>query len=253
MSALVSVVVPTYNRRELLAKCLAAIRAQSYRNLEIIVVDDGSTDGTKDSLEMYGRDIRYISIAHSGFPGLVRNAGINVSRGEYVAFCDSDDVWLPDKTQIQLERLKDANRNFSCSDAYLAGEESRTVLRDYRFRYPSLNNCLLWENFVVTSSVIVERKLLSMSRLSDADARMFPVFQDYVLWLSLFDGLRMDLLQQPLLHYGLNPSSVSWEGRRRNPQLQLKILLTQPPFRKHPFIAAKKFLRYSRQLLAGTS
>jgi len=252
MNPLVSVIVPTYNRRELLPRCLDAIRAQSYKPLEIILVDDGSTDGTPGWAESaYGRAIRCIVMPHSGFPGVVRNVGIENSRGEYIAFCDSDDYWLPEKIEFQMERLNTSGCNFSCSDAFLPGEDAQTVLGNYRFRYPSPDKCLLWENFIVTSSVVVQRQVLSASRFSDADARMFPVFQDYVLWLSLLDDLRIDFIPKPLVHYGINASSISWAGRKRNPQLQIKILFTQPAFRRHPLIAVQKFLRYCKPILTG--
>jgi glycosyltransferase involved in cell wall biosynthesis len=95
MIASVSVVVPSYNRKHLLPETLSAIEAQRHRPLEVILVDDGSEDGTAEFVEREHPEIRLIRIANSG-ELVARNTGLRAARGEIVAFCDSDDLWLPD-------------------------------------------------------------------------------------------------------------------------------------------------------------
>jgi hypothetical protein len=89
-----SVVIPTYNRKDYLLECLETVFEQSYAPYEVIVVDDGSTDGTIESVEKFGRGVQVIEQGNRG-PGAARNRGASIARGDYLAFLDSDDLWLP--------------------------------------------------------------------------------------------------------------------------------------------------------------
>jgi glycosyltransferase involved in cell wall biosynthesis len=96
----VSVVIPTYNRAGFVPEAIESVLSQSYRNFEVIVVDDGSTDNTSEVLEPYHDRIRLIQQTNSGVSS-ARNRGLNEAEGEWVAFLDSDDLWRPDKLAIQ--------------------------------------------------------------------------------------------------------------------------------------------------------
>jgi hypothetical protein len=126
----VSVVIPAFNRAALIGETLDSVLAQTYRDLEVIVVDDGSTDDTPTILAQYERDarLRVIRQANHG-EGAARNAGIGAARGEYVAFVDSDDVWRADKLERQMALLLD-NRGLAWvyADAYVFDHETRQVL-----------------------------------------------------------------------------------------------------------------------------
>lgn len=98
---LVSVVIPTYNRADLLCEALESVFAQTYKDLEVIVVDDGSNDNTGEVLAEFGNRIQAVRLGRSGISA-ARNAGINAATGEYLAFLDSDDLWLPTKIERQL-------------------------------------------------------------------------------------------------------------------------------------------------------
>lgn len=89
-----SVVIPTYNRKGYLLECLESVFAQSYAAHEVIVVDDGSTDGSMDAVEILGRGVQVIQQVNGG-PGAARNRGASVAGGDYLAFLDSDDLWFP--------------------------------------------------------------------------------------------------------------------------------------------------------------
>lgn len=111
-----SVVIPTYQRRQLVCEAIDSVLAQeTERTLEIIVVDDGSTDGTAEALARYGGQIRLLRQANRGISA-ARNAGMAAARGKFVALLDSDDAWLPFKTELQLplmERIADVGFSFS--------------------------------------------------------------------------------------------------------------------------------------------
>ncbi|WP_372519746.1 glycosyltransferase [Candidatus Ruminimicrobiellum ovillum] len=102
---LISIMMPTYNNGKYIKQAIESIYAQNYDNIEIIVVDDGSTDNTKEILKQY-KDIKYFYIEHKGIP-FARNVALENSKGEYIAFCDSDDYWLPNKINKQMQYFKD--------------------------------------------------------------------------------------------------------------------------------------------------
>ena len=99
----VSVIIPAYNSEAFLAEALGSVLAQTYRPAEVIVVDDGSTDRSADVARSF-EGVRYIYQANRG-PATARNTGIALARGEFIAFLDHDDVWLPNKLEVQMEFL----------------------------------------------------------------------------------------------------------------------------------------------------
>ncbi len=101
----ISVMMPTYNNGKYIKQAIDSIYAQEYDNIEIIVVDDGSTDNTKEILKQY-KDIKYIYTEHKGI-SFARNVALEHSKGEYMAFCDSDDYWLPNKLNTQIKYFKE--------------------------------------------------------------------------------------------------------------------------------------------------
>jgi len=111
--ARVSVVIPTYNRLPRVKDAIDSVLKQTYRDFKLWVVDDGSTDGTGESLRVFGNKVKYISQDNSGVSA-ARNLGLRVSRGKYVAFLDSDDLWEPRKLEIQV-RWMEANPQFPLS------------------------------------------------------------------------------------------------------------------------------------------
>lgn len=111
---LVSTIIPTYNRSRIVVEAIDSILSQTYGNIEIIVVDDGSTDDTLERLRQYGDRIRVLSQQNAG-PGIARNRGIAAARGELIAFLDSDDLWLPSKIERQVAQLQTAGKSVPCS------------------------------------------------------------------------------------------------------------------------------------------
>lgn len=110
---LVSVIIPTYNRAQIVRRAIDSVLSQTYTNKEIIVVDDGSTDHTAATLAAYGDQIRVLKQNNLG-PSVARNRGIAVAKGEIVACLDSDDYWLPNKLARQVELLRRAGESVPC-------------------------------------------------------------------------------------------------------------------------------------------
>jgi len=104
MNPLISCIVPTYNGERYVHEAIDSILAQTYRPIEIVVIDDGSTDGTRARVDQYGTQVRYCWEANVG-PPAARNAGLREARGEMVAFLDGDDLWHPEKLERQMARF----------------------------------------------------------------------------------------------------------------------------------------------------
>ncbi len=103
---LVSVIIPTYNRAAYILEAVESVLSQTYKHVELIVVDDGSTDATGELLLQQGEKLTILHTSHEG-PGAARNCGIAAARGDYIAFLDSDDVWLPEKLRLQMRFFHD--------------------------------------------------------------------------------------------------------------------------------------------------
>ena len=104
MTHLISVIIPVYNGKQFLSEAINSILQQNYNPLEIIVVDDGSTDGTVRLQNSFGEQVRYVYQDNKG-PAAARNTGLVVANGEFIAFLDSDDVWPPNKLNTQINYL----------------------------------------------------------------------------------------------------------------------------------------------------
>jgi glycosyltransferase involved in cell wall biosynthesis len=130
----VTVVVPTWNRRRLVAEAVASVVAQSYRNWELVVVDDGSTDDTVRRLENFGLpNLKVVRSPHIGHLGRLRNLGVRAGGGEFVAFLDSDDLWCPTKLERQIAALRGSQAGWSYSEYALLSESgARMPLRSGR-------------------------------------------------------------------------------------------------------------------------
>ncbi len=129
---LVSVVIPTYNRADLLPKAIESVLQQTYTNIEIIVVDDGSTDGTMDVLRPYAGSIRTIHANHTGTSN-ARNLGMKASRGDYICFLDSDDSYYPHKIEIQVEVIE-ANPQIAMISTEVSGVFPDGKIEEYHLR-----------------------------------------------------------------------------------------------------------------------
>ncbi|MBI4568139.1 MAG: glycosyltransferase [Planctomycetes bacterium] len=161
---LVSVVVPTYNRASLLPATLDAILAQTFKDFELIVVDDGSTDATADLLRARcaGDPRTRVVSRENGGIARAKNSGLEAARGRYVAFCDHDDLWLPHKLSRQVEALEGDPAAGLCYTRYgLFGEDGRVFKERPRRGYSGdIFLPMLRKVFVLTSSAVARRTVI---------------------------------------------------------------------------------------------
>jgi glycosyltransferase involved in cell wall biosynthesis len=208
MAPLVSVIIPTYNRADLVAQAVASVQAQTYRDFEIVVVDDGGTDGTFEALAAR-RELRVLR--HPGCRGVAaaRNTGIAAARGEWLAFLDSDDLWLPDKLARQISLLEGQPELLICQTDETWVRRGVRVNKPAAHRkvagrifLPSLGRCM-----VSPSAVMLHRRLLQDHGAFDAT---LPAAEDYDLWLRLTWRYEVGLVDEPLvIKRGGHPDQLS--------------------------------------------
>jgi len=204
---LVSVVVATYNMGAYLPETLDSILAQDYPDLEIIVVDDGSTDETDAALAPYGDSprVRVVKQVNQG-QATAKNRGIAESRGRYVAFCDADDTWRADKLSLQVPCFAvDERTGVVFSDITHVDSEGNTLPRpEVRRVGGRITADLLVDNFIPFSSAIVERDILI--KMGGFDERL-AMSIDYELWLRISVDHLFHYVPEPLMNYRI------WEGQ----------------------------------------
>lgn len=185
---LVSVILPTYNRLHYLQRAVASVFAQTQGNWELIVVDDGSTDGTTAYvLALADPRVRCITRPHCGNPAQVRNVGIAASRGAWLAFLDSDDIWEPEKLVLQLEALTDTRCRWSYGGYALIDERGERVRHSVGPPWRAFSGRILPELLttrasVTICSVLAERALVEEVGMFD---ERIPYREDYDLELRL--------------------------------------------------------------------
>jgi len=203
----ISIIISTYNRANLLPQAIKGVVKQTYSNWELLIIDDGSTDNTEEVLQKYlSSKIRYVKCPHSGLPAIARNVGIREAQGEWIAFLDSDDVWLPEKLERQMQVIRD-RRDVSlvCTNAHRKISETDSDRMEEYVSSPDRKvgiyfEELLLENFVVTSTALVRKDcLLAMEGYSESPE--LRAVEDYELWLRLSISHKIEYLSEPLVIY----------------------------------------------------
>jgi glycosyltransferase involved in cell wall biosynthesis len=159
VSGLVSVVIPTFNRSELVAKAIDSVLLQTYPFFEIIVVDDCSTDETILMLNKYGDKIRVFKNDVNSYVGFARNFGVSVANGEYIAFLDSDDRWLPNKLELQIGWMKINEFEICATSFYTYQKSIDDLVRKDRPYKPELRLIdILYGVYIAPGSTLIVRR-----------------------------------------------------------------------------------------------
>jgi glycosyltransferase involved in cell wall biosynthesis len=218
---LVSVIMPAYNAERTLPDALDSALRQTYERLEVVVVDDGSTDGTRQILREYAdRDPRvtYRCQDHAG-PASARNRGIRAARGEYVAFLDADDLWLKDKLALQMGKARRQSGSVVLTGVQRFMVEtgrqvtlSSTSPPDYRSKRNYVETLLGLTNFqmAVFNTALVPRACLDEVGIFDES---LPVAEDWDLWLRLAGRFPFANVDKPLLLYRKHAGSLTRTSR----------------------------------------
>jgi len=211
-SSTVTVILPVFNRERIVGRAVESALRQTYKADEIIVVDDGSTDGTSAVLETFGNQLIVLRQPNRG-PYPARNLALRHAHGDYIAFLDSDDAWLPEKLEKQVSLLDSRpevglvfgnaellnERQGSPPDFLAAFFETETPFRGWVF--PALVD----SNFISQSSVVVRRKCLDET----GPFLELPLAADYHKWLQVSLKYQVDYLDDILFQYYLHEGNIS--------------------------------------------
>lgn len=225
---LVSVIIPIYNAEKYLIGTLNSVFNQTYQNMEIVLVDDCSTDRSVaiiSEMQVSHPEIIYYCQNKNMGAGAARNKALELASGRYVAFLDSDDVWAPHKIQRQLELMETHKTPFSYTAIEMIDENSNTIKSKRNLKETCNFKYLLHNTIIATSSVVIDRKISGDFRMS-----LRRGGQDYATWLMLLrDGTIAYGINEALVKYRVSSGSLSsnkfksikqvWEIQTQNEQI----------------------------------
>lgn len=213
MCHLVSIIMPTYNAEKTVVESINSIRAQTYQNWELLVTDDCSTDDTMNILRSFSEidtRIKIYSNPKNLGAAAARNNSISHSNGEFIAFLDSDDIWLPEKLEKQISwMIKNPQANFSFTAYELIDVNGKKLNKlidlqgdNVHFSYRDM---LLKRATLGCSTVMLKK-----TSFDDIAMPLIRTGQDYALWLKLLkQGERAYLINEVLMQYKIMPNSIS--------------------------------------------
>jgi glycosyltransferase involved in cell wall biosynthesis len=178
-----SIIIPAYNSAETIINSVKSVFSQTYEDWELIIVDDGSKDDTVVVVNLFLKTlsendlskVKLIQQINQG-PSVARNTGIKSSKGKYIAFLDSDDIWICNKLEAQMRYMEADESLYLCSTAF----GRKIVSNSFEFKYISFKE-LLFKNYFTTSTVIVKAAVFKKNEF-DANQKYS---EDYKLWLSI--------------------------------------------------------------------
>lgn len=210
----VSVVMPVYNGEDFITASIESVLNQSFENWELIVSDDGSSDLTKEMVEAQeAKDsrVRLVSSELQSGPGAARNRAISVARGRWLAFLDSDDLWLPDKLALTLELAKDSGSALTFTSYRRALAPEWKLGREIRVPLRVTYKQLLRSNVIATSTVLIDTELVPKVVMNEQET-----YDDFIAWL--------EILRPGRTAYGLqNPLTVYRKGHQSYSARKLKL------------------------------
>ena len=215
----VSVIILTYNRSYLLSKAIQSVLNQSFQNLEIIIVDDASQDNTAQVVNGFAdKRIRYIRHHVNKGEGGSRNTGVKNANGEYIAFLDDDDEWLPEKLHMQVSLLDNSPLKVGAVHTgrieveIASGKELRTKIATMRGNI--FHHLLRNEEMITVSSILLRKVCFEKVGLFDKN---IDSGLDYDMWLRISKEFYFECIQSPLVKYGRHKNNLG-----SNYSLQIK-------------------------------
>ena len=207
----VSVIIPTYNRANLVAKAIKSVLSQTYQDFEIIVIDDGSTDNTEEIIRGFkDKRVKYIKkYKENKGSSVARNIGIKVARGKYIALLDSDDEWLPEKLDKQIKVIKNEFPEVGvvCSWSYNIDKKGNYISKRYLPKKDGyIYEDLLSTNPISVPTVLIKKECFNRVGLFDD---LLNAQEDWDMWIRIAKYYRFALIKVPLVKYRLHPNQIS--------------------------------------------
>lgn len=207
---LVSVVIPTYNHGHLISEAITSVLNQSYKNFEIIIIDNYSQDNTEEVVKSFkDKKINYIKFNNKGIIAASRNIGIKNTKGELVAFLDSDDVWYKDKLKYSIKAFqKNADIILSCHNEYCV--RNNKIIKKYNYG-PYTENMyysLLFKKNCVSTSAVVAKKDVLIKTGGFLEDEKFIGCEDYEYWMRLSKEGKFYFINKVLGEYRIHGTNI---------------------------------------------
>ena len=204
MSELVSVVMPSYNTAEYIREAIQSVLSQTYTDLELIIVDDCSTDNTDEIVSTFKDDrIKYLKNEKNSGAAVSRNYALREAKGKWIAFLDSDDIWLPEKLERQLKYMKEHNYSFTFTDYKI---QLNGVWLPYVYFGPDFVNKRKMKDYCYfsTITVIYDREKVGLIQIADIKKN-----NDYAMWFKVIEKCKCYRLPECLSYYIKHENSIS--------------------------------------------
>lgn len=214
---LVSIITPMFNAANTIGGTIRSVQAQTYQNWEMLVVDDCSTDNSREVVRQLIRNDRRIRLIESeynfGGPARPRNIGMMSSLGKYFAFLDSDDLWLPDKLKLEVDFLENNSEYFLVHSRCFIKKNGKIIKQSPRKMYSGsiFNQLYLGFNFIDCCTVMMVNRKGPRQYFFSEEKRLVFV-EDYVLWLTIAKDNKIGAINEPLAVYVLHGNNFSPNG-----------------------------------------
>ena len=204
---LVSVIIPIYNSEDFISMTLESILSQTYESIEIILIDDCSTDNSEEIIKSYvnkHQNIHYHQLEKNSGAAIARNRGIEIAKGKYIAFLDSDDLWVKNKLEKQVSLMKQHNYPFTFSAYGFIDEYAKKFDKAYYPKEKVSYQDLLKTNYIGTSTVVIEKELMLKHLMRG------KIFEDYLSWIMIIEECGLGIgIQEVLTYYRIRKNSLS--------------------------------------------
>ncbi len=247
----VSVIIPTYNRANLLPRAIESVLKQTFKDFELIIVDDGSTDNTKEIVNNYIKKdnrIKYIYQENSGGPAKPKNTGIKIAKGKYIAFLDSDDEWFINKLKKQYHLYEDNKNNnvglIGCEAISINNEtKEKKYIKSIKYieaRSPEVLKKTIPKSF---SSVMINKNVFKEIGLIDEKIK---ICDDFELYIRISRKYNFLFIQEPLFNYYVHENNVSASKNYIKIIKERKLIMQKHKkiFLSHPNIYSNQFKKF---------
>jgi len=239
MNALISVVIPTFNRASTLKKAIESVIKQTYSDWEVILVDNSSTDDTLEILEEFNNiNIKLLTVNNNGVIGYSRNVGIEHSSGKYIAFLDSDDWWDCEKLSESVLLLESGNIDVVYHNCQIISDQSRGDTHCRRLSKEVFSDLIINGNTLVTSSIVVLKSAIIDVGCFSEDKEVIG-WEDYHLWIRLAEAnFQFGLIKKSLGFYRKGEDSFDTPQRALLNLIEIEKYF----YHKHPSVVQLKHI-----------
>lgn len=225
----VNIILPTYNRAQLIARAIKSVLNQTYRDFEIIVVDDGSTDNTEEVVKKIDdKRIRYIRHKENKGAAAARNTGIKASKDQYIAFQDSDDEWPPEKIEKQIIAFENVSPKVGVvyTGFWKTQDNKKVYMPSFNIKSKEgdIHKSLLKGNFIGTPTTLIKRECFERTGMFD---EKLPILEDWELWIRISKYYHFKYIDAPLLISHYSPGGVN------EPSFPIKVKALKLILEKH--------------------